>query len=66
MPAKQAELLAALRRWTVAYSRTLLVHLREDGDVTAELQVKLASDLRHLSRCMLPSAVRFCRIIHLE
>jgi len=50
MPATQAGLLAALRRWTVAYSRALLTHLREDGDVTAELQVKLASDASDVAK----------------
>ena len=39
---EEAELLELLRRWTVAYSRSAMCHLREDGDLRKELEVRLA------------------------
>ena len=38
-PEAESELLELLQRWTVAFSRSLQTHLREDGDIEAELQV---------------------------
>jgi len=38
-PESEAELLDMVQRWVVAYSRSLQSHLREDGNVEAELQV---------------------------
>ncbi len=38
-PESEGELLDMVQRWVVAYSRSLQSHLREDGNVEAELQV---------------------------
>ena len=39
VPEAEADLLAVVQRWTVAYSHALQAHLREDGDFRAVLQV---------------------------
>jgi hypothetical protein len=38
-PSSKVTVKAALLRWTSALPRTIKAHLREDGDVIAELQV---------------------------
>lgn len=42
LPAAEGELLGMVQRWAIAFSRALQVHLREDGDLEAELQVIIA------------------------
>ncbi|KIZ05855.1 hypothetical protein MNEG_2096 [Monoraphidium neglectum] len=37
-PPEHAALKPVLARWSVAFARSLKAHLREDGDVAAELQ----------------------------
>lgn len=36
-----------LCRWTVAFSRTLMCHLRENGDVQKQLQARTAAAPTH-------------------
>jgi hypothetical protein len=35
------DLLDMVKRWSIAFSRSMMVHLREDGDLEAELKVRL-------------------------
>jgi predicted membrane chloride channel (bestrophin family) len=37
-PEAEADLLDLVERWTVAFCRTLMTHLREDGDIEAEMK----------------------------
>jgi hypothetical protein len=39
------ELLDMVKRWTIAFSRSMQVHLREDGDLEAELKVRFFQGL---------------------
>ena len=32
-----------VKRWTIAFSRSMMVHLREDGDLEAELKVSVSN-----------------------
>lgn len=38
---EEAELLELLRRWTIAFSRSAMCHLREDADLETHLKVRL-------------------------
>ena len=39
VPEEKPELVDMFARWSMAYSKVLMCHLREDGDVQMELQV---------------------------
>lgn len=39
MPGNEPELVDMFKRWSIAYSKVLMCHLREEGDVETELQV---------------------------
>ena len=39
VPGNETELVDMFKRWSIAYSKTLMCHLREEGDVKAELEV---------------------------
>ena len=39
VPGNEPELVDMFKRWSIAYSKTLMCHLREEGDVKAELEV---------------------------
>lgn len=39
VPEEKSELVDSFQRWSMAYSKVLMCHLREDGDVEKELQV---------------------------
>ncbi len=36
---QEDDLLDMVKRWSIAFSRSMMVHLREDGDLEAELKV---------------------------
>lgn len=38
VPGNEPELVDMFKRWSIAYSKTLMCHLREEGDVKAELE----------------------------
>jgi hypothetical protein len=38
---QEDDLLDMVKRWSIAFSRSMMVHLREDGDLEAELKVRL-------------------------
>ena len=42
VPEEEPELVDMFARWSIAYSKVLMCHLREDGDVQMELQVSSA------------------------
>ena len=37
------DLLDMVKRWTIAFSCSMMVHLREDGDLEAELKVNVSN-----------------------
>ena len=39
VPGDDPELVDMFKRWSIAYSKVLMCHLREEGDVESELQV---------------------------
>ncbi|KAL0043408.1 hypothetical protein WJX79_003790 [Trebouxia sp. C0005] len=39
VPGNEPELVDMFKRWSIAYSKTLMCHLREEGDVKAELEL---------------------------
>lgn len=41
IPGEDPELVDMFRRWSIAYSKTLMCHLRTDHSVKLELQVRL-------------------------
>ncbi|DBA73418.1 hypothetical protein WJX77_011203 [Trebouxia sp. C0004] len=41
VPGNESELVDMFKRWSIAYSKTLMCHLREEGDVEAELEAVL-------------------------
>ena len=49
VPAEEDELVDMYKRWTIAYSRTLMCHLREDEDLAKVLEVCFAT---HLVACV--------------
>lgn len=42
---QEDDLLDMVKRWTIAFSRSMQVHLREDGDLEAELKVGVSTVL---------------------
>ena len=47
VPGNEPEVVDMFKRWSIAYSKTLMCHLREEGDVKAELEASLY-DVPHL------------------